>query len=296
MTTTNLMGRRSAIGALSSVAAVAPLGSLLVGCSDSGDESSVESETGSTMPISPPVAWATGGTASISAPDVDPFEEENEQVCQLTCSQILGPCQTPIEVRADISEGVDGLPMRFKLRVVDEACNPIEGAVVDVWHTSPSGLYSGEDADPFCTLDDEEAVAGHWFRGKQVSDASGQVAFLSCFPGWYAGRAIHIHVQIIVGDTEYLTTQLYFEDTLIDDILRNEELYSNRGERDTRNDVDAALLPAELPNFILSTQVRPDGALLAYKTLSIRSSAEEELCSTQTNFPAFPPPDADPEG
>jgi len=36
---------------------------------------------------------------------------------------------------------------------------------------------------------------GQSLRGYQVSDANGKVAFTTVYPGWYSGRAVHIHVR-----------------------------------------------------------------------------------------------------
>lgn len=51
----------------------------------------------------------------------------------------------------------------------------------------------------------------HFLRGRQTTNASGQVSFTSVFPGWYDGRATHIHVHIYnnVG-TSLLITQIAF--------------------------------------------------------------------------------------
>ncbi len=35
-----------------------------------------------------------------------------------------------------------------------------------------------------------------FLRGRQTTDSSGKVSFTSIFPGWYMGRATHIHVHI----------------------------------------------------------------------------------------------------
>lgn len=36
----------------------------------------------------------------------------------------------------------------------------------------------------------------HFLRGRQVTDANGLVTFNTIFPGWYNGRATHIHVHV----------------------------------------------------------------------------------------------------
>ena len=50
----------------------------------------------------------------------------------------------PRQMRRDITEGRLGVPLRLHLTVVDaDRCEPIKGALVDVWHADAKGLYSG---------------------------------------------------------------------------------------------------------------------------------------------------------
>jgi hypothetical protein len=42
------------------------------------------------------------------------------------------------------------------------------------------------------------------------SDSKGAAA--EPYPGWYAGRAVHIHVKVHLGTDETHTGQLFFED------------------------------------------------------------------------------------
>ncbi|WP_155893538.1 protocatechuate 3,4-dioxygenase [Cystobacter fuscus] len=229
-------------------------------------------------------AWATEGTAAMTGASSypNPFASDSSAVCKLTCEQIQGPCYGATLVRKDISEGQKGLPVRLALRVLDESCKPIPGATVDIWHAGPAGVYSGEDQHPFCNPDSAEARAGRWFRGVQTTDADGRVDFDTCFPGWYSGRAIHIHFIIRIGDTASVTSQLYFEDSLNDDILNTQAIYNTRGERDTRNTADNIVDQGQLGDFTLQTRKMTDGALLAWKTLIVRSSTGTPLCEANS--------------
>lgn len=224
--------------------------------------------------------WATGGTAAMCADYPDPFAGGIGNPCELSCAATLGPCYAETFDRKDISEGTLGLPVRLAFLVVDENCTPVADAEIDIWHTSPNGLYSGEDASPMCTFDDPEAVAGHWFRGVQTTDANGRADFDTCFPGWYSGRTIHIHITVRVGGTEYVTSQLVFEDALVDAIIAEQPIYSDRGPRDTTNVTDGIMSAADdLAAFTFETEHMSDGAMLAWKTLVIRGSTGEPLCA-----------------
>ncbi|WP_257451899.1 dioxygenase family protein [Archangium lipolyticum] len=267
-TTTKNMTRREILGGLGLTLAAVPLSQLLA-CGGEGPATS---------------GWATGGTAAMTGASSypNPFTASPGTVCKLTCEQILGPCYGNTEVRKDISEGHAGLPVRLAFRVLNEACEPIPGATVDIWHAGPAGVYSGEDQHPFCNPDNQEARAARWFRGVQTTDADGRVDFDTCFPGWYAGRAIHIHFTIKIAGTESVTSQLYFEDSLNDDIIGTQPLYNTRGQRDTRNTADTVVAQEKMGDFILQTQKMPDGALLAWKTLIVRSSASTPSCEAHS--------------
>ena len=70
----------------------------------------------------------------------------------------------------------------------DGNCAPVAGAVVDIWHANAAGKYSD--------VGSEGTSGKKYLRGLQVSDANGQVKFTTIFPGWYQGRAVHIHFKV----------------------------------------------------------------------------------------------------
>lgn len=285
------ISRRTTLRWIGAVAGV-PLGAGL-GCDDDDANEVAESAGAGTTSQTPAenapasVAWATGGTAAMTAlaSYPNPFQAAPDPSCTPTCSMVLGPChddQAPD--RQDISEGEVGLPMRFGLRIVDDECTPVSGADVDIWHTDASGIYSSEtsDAPDFCVGDNPVALAKRFFRGHQITDENGVAWFNSCFPGWYAVRAIHIHVTVRRlgrnGD-EYLTTQLAFLTSLVDDVCTTHPDYEARGLPAVTNTTDG-VFPAEgYEKYAMETQRMSDGAMLAWKTLIIRSALDAELCS-----------------
>ncbi|WNG43876.1 protocatechuate 3,4-dioxygenase [Archangium minus] len=228
--------------------------------------------------------WATGGTAAMTGASAypNPFTSQVGAACKLTCEQVVGPCYGSTKVRKDISEGHAGLPVRLAFRILDETCKPIPGASVDIWHAGPEGVYSGDDQHPLCNPHDEKARAAHWFRGVQTTNDEGRVDFNTCFPGWYKSRTVHIHFTIKIAGTESVTSQLYFEDSLNDDILSTQALYNTRGVRDTRNSTDKTAAPDKQGDFVLQTQKMSDGALLAWKTFIVRSSTGIPLCNASS--------------
>ena len=109
------------------------------------------------------------------------------------------------------------------------ACAVLPGAQVDIWHCDASGRYSD-------VADRNADTRGHQFlRGYQISDAQGVVRFATIYPGWYRGRAVHIHFKVRTpgenGRTDEFTSQLYFADELTDRVHSAEPYAAKRGQR-----------------------------------------------------------------
>jgi protocatechuate 3,4-dioxygenase beta subunit len=119
--------------------------------------------------------------------------------------------------------------------VTSEACAPLPGAQIDVWHCDALGRYSGVSDPGFDTSNEK------WLRGYQVTDDRGNAEFLTIYPGWYSGRTTHIHFKIRTdpdADSGYeFTSQLFFDEALTD-IVHAEESYAAKGYRDTLNESD----------------------------------------------------------
>lgn len=221
----------------------------------------------------PGVPWATGGTKTMTGKYPDPFAMGMAgAACIVYPSQTLGPCyaQGP-EMRADISDGLDGLPMRLSLRLVkSDGCTPVANATIDIWHSGSQGIYSAYATGTICNPGTMNVMTDMFGRGVQTTDQNGRVDFDSVFPGWYTGRTIHIHFTVRESGREYVTSQLYFKDALSDEILA-QGLYAARGKRDTTNATDSTYrsggATAEKVEF--EAVKRPDGALHAWKTIAI---------------------------
>ena len=105
-------------------------------------------------------------------------------------------------VRRDITEGRPGVPFDLAVKVVDAtSCEPLEGAAVDVWHCDAEGAYSGVQGD-----------SGTFLRGVQMTGADGVADFTTIFPGWYTGRAVHVHLKVALAGDDVHTGQLFFDD------------------------------------------------------------------------------------
>lgn len=285
------LDRRQALGLLGSLAAtlVAACGSGSSNTGGGGSTGSGGAGTGGATGTgggSAAVPWATGGTAAMKdkASYPNPFAGSTQTTCPLTCEMTLGPCyDSKSEELQDISYGYDGLPMRMYFQVLDDACKPVSGAVVDVWHVSAVGKYSGDDSPTenvaFCTGSDAEFTSHLYFRGKQTTGDDGVVFFDTCFPGWYSSRTVHVHLTISVGGQAYVTSQLFFPDALDDEIIGTQPIYKDRGPRDTTNTTDTVISESALPDYLFEYEKMSDGVMLAWKTLVIRSSLATASCA-----------------
>lgn len=230
----------------------------------------------------PATAWAAGGTAAMTAKHCypDPFAGKPMD-CALLCQTTAGPCTADSPDREDISEGLAGLPVRLVLKIVDaDSCSPVAGARVDIWHTQRTGVYSGETPMPgFCSNGDAEAPKHGWFRGTRTTDAGGRVAFDTCFPGWYPGRAIHIHVRVSVGADIRVVSQLFFDPALTVEIFAGHPDYVAFGQPNTDNAEDGVIGDvADMSPYTLDTARMPDGAMLASKVVAVRASLAQPNC------------------
>jgi protocatechuate 3,4-dioxygenase beta subunit len=113
-------------------------------------------------------------------------------------------------------------------RVSGSACTALSGAVVDVWHCDALGVYSDVDS----------ARGQKFLRGYQTTDASGSAKFTTIYPGWYQGRAVHIHFKIRPTTSSEFTSQLFFDDALSTQVFAQTP-YSQKGTQGiTRNSGD----------------------------------------------------------
>ncbi len=144
------------------------------------------------------------------------------------------------DIRSDPASGAvkPGAPLQVVFRVSQlsgGACTPLSGAQVDVWHCDALGAYS-DVRDP-----GGNTLGQKFLRGFQVTDVSAVVRFTTIYPGWYEGRAVHIHFKIRTdagaGRGREFTSQLYFDDALTDRV-HAQAPYASRGQQRMRNDRD----------------------------------------------------------
>ena len=191
---------------------------------------------------------AVGGTlvprSALAQQPADAALMPGSDICVLAPEAAEGPYYfDPHLERVDITEGRPGVPITVRLQIVDQACAPLPGARVDLWHCDALGLYSGY---PGQGDDGRIDTSGQAFmRGTQFAGPDGIATFETIYPGWYRGRTTHIHFKVWLDTASVLTGQLYFPDALNQFIYDNIAPYSERGfERDTLNSTDMLALRA----------------------------------------------------
>jgi protocatechuate 3,4-dioxygenase beta subunit len=144
------------------------------------------------------------------------------------------------DIRSDTSDGSmqDGIPLRLSLHVYNieddnRSCIPLSDTKVDIWHANSQGVYSG--------IQDAGTGQNNFLRGYQMTDGNGTAQFTTIYPGWYEGRAIHIHVKVrsIEGSNETLewTSQFYLNNS-VNELVHTKPPYSNHGPVDLTNEED----------------------------------------------------------
>jgi protocatechuate 3,4-dioxygenase beta subunit len=144
------------------------------------------------------------------------------------------------DVRSDPTDGrvKPGTPLALTLlvsRLGTGNCQPLPGAQVDIWHCDAQGVYSDVQDPGFSTIGQK------FLRGYQITDARGEVRFVTLYPGWYPGRTVHIHFKIrtefVARRSFEFTSQLYFDDGLTDRVHADPP-YAAKGPRTARNQHD----------------------------------------------------------
>jgi protocatechuate 3,4-dioxygenase beta subunit len=169
-------------------------------------------------------AWELPGSGSAAV-------EQGLVQCVLTPELTEGPYYVAGEaVRRDITEGKPGTAMLLSLRVLNAStCKVVKNAAVDIWHCDALGVYSG-------------AVAGNagtnFLRGVQRTNRLGIATFKTMYPGFYQGRAVHIHVKVHVRGNVVHTGQLFFPAAITQAVYAKAPYSAHGTSPDTPNPQD----------------------------------------------------------
>jgi protocatechuate 3,4-dioxygenase beta subunit len=176
---------------------------------------------------------------AVAAPEAAAAANGTSLACILSPAKTEGPFFVDekldrSDIRRDATDGTTqvGVPLRLRIVVRDSAraCAPVKGATVDIWHANAQGSYSDVA---------QNGTAGKKFlRGFQTTDASGAAQFTTIYPGWYQGRAIHIHFKVRLYDgareTYEFTSQIFFDEAVNNAVMKA-AAYQRGRARDTLN-------------------------------------------------------------
>ena len=144
-----------------------------------------------------------------------PSDFQETGLCKVTSNSFEGPyflCVNALSGK-NLAGDLLGEPLTLAMRILDQDCNALPNTVVDVWSCGADGRYSGQNASP----DVKVTSGGHkvpendlrFGRGVLRTDADGIVEWDTVYPGFYAGRAIHIHFKVHRNGRSYVTNQAY---------------------------------------------------------------------------------------
>lgn len=210
-------------------------------CGGGGDDSGTSSSTATTSTTTPPTSGTTGSntTSTVSTPatcvaqpaetagpyPADGSSASNQRLNVLTQSGI---------VRVDITRSLgstttaQGIPLTLTLQLANtrNACAPLAGYTVYLWHCTREGTYSLYSS----------GITGETFlRGVQQADANGLVTFTTVFPGCYDGRYPHMHFEVYpslaattTASNAVLTSQLTFPTAPMAEVYATAEYATSR--------------------------------------------------------------------
>lgn len=160
--------------------------------------------------------------------------------CTISPSETKGPfpIKTPSQlVLENIKSDRIGVALLINLIIENKNnnCSPLDGVLVDVWHCDKDGNYSEYGGT---SMQQTDYTTVHFLRGRQTSNAKGEVSFISIFPGWYQGRAPHVHVEVLSSSgSSLLVTQIAFPENVSSTVYSSTS-YVAHGQADTSNTKD----------------------------------------------------------
>jgi len=274
--------------------------------SDSGIFSAVTSMLFSRLPsktgsASPPHITDIQNFTCVTAPEVTegPYYINNELV------------------RQDLTENASGIKLVLDIGVLDTiTCEPLENVLVELWSANATGIYGsygstlGGRPGPPPGSPPHRGSPGRggggprgspplvrnetFLRGGWPTDENGIVELTTIFPGFYAGRAPHIHTMVHkdweVGENGTLIShagtvvhngQFFFHEAWNDRVFDNQPYTDNTNKR-TFNKDDRILDEenADGNNAFLELELLGESLLdgiLGYITMGVNSSASYDI-------------------
>jgi protocatechuate 3,4-dioxygenase beta subunit len=184
-----LLQRRRALRWLGALGALAA-----AGCGGGGDDASASTTTDAANATA-----TTGNTAATSSCSLVPEETAGPYPgdgSNAANGQVANALALSGIVRSDIRSSIAGstgvaagVPLKVVIRLVNTngGCAELSGYALYLWHCDAQGRYS---------MYSTGVTAENYLRGVQITDADGEVAFQTIYPGCYSGRMPHIHFEV----------------------------------------------------------------------------------------------------
>lgn len=204
-----LVKRRQALRVLSSAGAAA----LLTACGDA-----------------PSIAQSPDGATCVAHPyeTAGPFPADGSNTAHGTLANVLDNSGIVRgDIRSDIAQGPETnapgtrLDLTLMLADVNQACAPLAGYALYLWHCDADGRYSIY-----------QTQTHDYLRGVGVADEDGIVKFTTIYPGCYRGRSPHFHFEVypsLEKSTDYknriLTSQLALPDAVCQQVYDASRVY-----------------------------------------------------------------------
>ena len=196
-----------------------------------------------------------------------------------------------------------GTPLQIDIKInnINDNCLGLKGAIVDIWHCDSKGEYSeyggnqeqgngggpggmrmpppGMKSPPDSgmkkmgnqpprmggrSMQPADHTKEHFLRGRQTTNVKGLVSFHSIFPGWYSGRAPHIHVQVFsASGKSLLVTQIAFPEDITTKVY-TQGVYSVHDLPETPNAADNVFNDGIANELAVITGNTTDGFILSH--------------------------------
>jgi len=193
-----------------------------------------------------PTAPSSTSTSTTTTTDIGTASTNG--ACAVTPNETAGPYPSLTDFfRSDIREGKAGTTLTLTVKVVNtnNNCAAVPNAQVEIWHCDVGGNYSQYGS-----------VASQTFlRGIQTTDANGTVTFTTIYPGWYQGRATHIHVEATVNGRSVKVSQMAFPES-VNNTVHAAGVYASRGANPMANASDGIFADS-----LASELVTPSGSV-----------------------------------
>lgn len=199
-------------------------------------------------PTSPTTSFTPASTTSTNA------------ACSVTPTETVGPYPSLTDLfRSDIRESKQGTVLTLTIKVVNTnaGCAAVPNANVEIWHVDAAGNYSQYGTQTSQT----------YLRGIQTTNSNGEVTFTTIYPGWYQGRATHIHGEVTINGVSRKVTQIAFPES-VNSTVHTSGVYSSRGTNPVSNAADG-IFADSLSSELVTPTGSPDSGYAATFQIAI---------------------------